>query len=60
MPLRALLGYRILTEMAIPLAPAYVALALWLIVKGFDERRAAAQSRIPPAISSQSSSSSIR
>jgi hypothetical protein len=42
-PLRAFLGYGVLTEMAIPLAPAYVALALWLLIKGFDERRAAAE-----------------
>src|SRR3954469_16144557 len=26
------------TRLAIPLAPAYVALAVWLIVRGFDER----------------------
>jgi hypothetical protein len=25
--------------MGIPLAPTYLALALWLIVKGFDERQ---------------------
>jgi hypothetical protein len=27
--------------LAVPLAPAYVALAVWLMVKGFDERHAA-------------------
>lgn len=37
-PLRALLGYGVVMEMAMPLAPAYGGLALWLIVKGFDER----------------------
>lgn len=37
-PLRGLWGYPPETRLAMPLAPAYVALALWLIVKGFDER----------------------
>ena len=37
--LRGLWGYPPETRLAMPLAPAYVALALWLIVKGFDERR---------------------
>jgi hypothetical protein len=37
-PLRALWGYPPETRLAMPLAPAYVALALWLIVRGFDER----------------------
>ena len=36
--LRGLLGYPPETRLAMPLAPAYVALAIWLIVKGFDER----------------------
>jgi uncharacterized protein DUF4386 len=36
--LRGLWGYPPETRLAMPLAPAYVALALWLIVKGFDER----------------------
>ena len=36
--LRGLWGYPPKTLLAMPLAPAYVALALWLIVKGFDER----------------------
>ncbi len=35
-PLRALLGYPIVTEMAMPLGPAYAGLGLWLIVKGFS------------------------
>lgn len=33
--LRGLLGYRPETLLAMPLAPAYLALAVWLIVKGF-------------------------
>ncbi len=37
--LRGLLGYPPETRLAMPLAPAYVALAVWLIVKGFDERQ---------------------
>ena len=37
--LRGLLGYSPETRLAMPLAPAYVGLAVWLIVKGFDERR---------------------
>ncbi|MBZ5647112.1 MAG: DUF4386 domain-containing protein [Acidobacteriia bacterium] len=36
--LRGLLGYSPETRLAMPLAPAYVALAVWLMVKGFDER----------------------
>ena len=36
--LRGLLGCPPETRLAMPLAPAYVALAVWLIVKGFDER----------------------
>lgn len=35
--LRGIWGYPPETRLAMPLAPAYVALALWLIVKGFDE-----------------------
>lgn len=35
--LRGLWGYPPETLLAMPLAPAYVALALWLIVKGFDD-----------------------
>jgi uncharacterized protein DUF4386 len=35
--LRGLLGYAPETRLAIPLAPAYVALAVWLMIKGFDE-----------------------
>ena len=37
--LRGLLGYPPETRLAMPLAPAYVLVALWLIVKGFDERQ---------------------
>ncbi len=36
-PLRAVLGQRIVTEMAIPLAPIYLAVAVWLMVQGFRE-----------------------
>jgi hypothetical protein len=36
--LRALFGYPPETRLAMPLAPAYVALAVWLIVKGFAEQ----------------------
>jgi hypothetical protein len=39
-PVRALLGYAPETRLAMPLAPVYVALAVWLIVKGFEERQA--------------------
>jgi Domain of unknown function (DUF4386) len=39
--LRGLLGYPPETRLAMPLAPAYVALALWLIVREFDERHVA-------------------
>jgi hypothetical protein len=35
--IRGLLGYPPETRLAVPLAPAYIALALWLIVKGFRE-----------------------
>jgi hypothetical protein len=34
-PARAILGYGMIPEMAMPLAPVHLALALWLIVKGF-------------------------
>jgi hypothetical protein len=37
--LRALLGFPPETRLAMPLAPAYVGLAVWLIVKGFSERK---------------------
>lgn len=40
--LRGLFGYPPETRLAMPLAPAYVALALWLIVKGFTERHRSA------------------
>lgn len=36
--LRGLFGYPPLTVLAMPLAPIHVAAALWLMVKGFDER----------------------
>lgn len=37
-PLRAVLGLGVITPMAMPLAPVYVAVAGWLIIKGFPER----------------------
>jgi hypothetical protein len=37
--LRGLLGYPPETPLAMPLAPAYLLLAVWLMVKGFDERQ---------------------
>ena len=37
--LRGLLGYPPKTRLAMPLAPAYLLLAVWLTVKGFDERQ---------------------
>ena len=43
-PLRALLGLTPETRLAMPLAPAYVALAVWLMVKGFEERPSAERS----------------
>ena len=39
-PLRAFLGYPPEMRLAMPLAPVYAAMALWLMVKGFDERSA--------------------
>lgn len=36
--LRGFLGYPPETRLAMPLAPVYVALALWLMAKGFEER----------------------
>ena len=36
--LRGMMGYSPETRLAMPLAPAYLALAVWLMVKGFDER----------------------
>jgi hypothetical protein len=38
-PLRAFLGLEVETAMAVPLAPIYVAVAVWLMYKGFDERQ---------------------
>ena len=37
--LRGLLGYPPEMRLAMPLAPAYVLLAVWLMVKGFDEHQ---------------------
>ena len=39
-PGRAFLGYPLLMQLAVPVAPVYAALGLWLVMKGFDERRA--------------------
>lgn len=38
-PLRAVLGLEVVTPMAMPLAPVYLALAGWLMFKGFEERQ---------------------
>ncbi len=38
-PLRAILGMEIVTPMAMPLAPVYVAVAAWLMFKGFEDRQ---------------------
>ena len=40
--LRSIYGYAPEMRLAMPLAPAYVLLAVWLIAKGFDERHATA------------------
>lgn len=40
--LRALFGYPPDTRLAVPLAPAYIALAVWLMVKGFSRAPEAA------------------
>jgi hypothetical protein len=42
--LRGLWGYSAETRLAMPLAPAYMALAVWLIVKGFAERQHSVES----------------
>jgi hypothetical protein len=36
-PLRVMMGYPAEMRMAMTLAPAYLALAVWLLIKGFDE-----------------------
>jgi hypothetical protein len=38
-PLRAILGLEVVTMMAVPLAPVYLATAAWLMFKGFEERQ---------------------
>lgn len=38
-PLRALVGLEVVTPMAMPLAPVYLAVAAWLMFKGFEERK---------------------
>jgi hypothetical protein len=47
-PLRALLGLELVTPMAMPLAPVYLAMATWLMVKGFEERPCPATRDSPP------------
>ena len=47
--LRGLWGLAPETRAAMPLAPAYVALAVWLIVKGFDERHRPLEAPVPGA-----------
>jgi uncharacterized protein DUF4386 len=42
-PLRAMLGYPPEMRLAMPLAPVYVGLALWLLIKGFDDRHRPAE-----------------
>jgi hypothetical protein len=42
--LRGLWGYPPETRLAMPLAPVYAALAVWLIVKGFPERQRSLES----------------
>jgi hypothetical protein len=38
--IRMFMGYSVIGEMAIPMGPIQLAIALWLIVKGFNERLA--------------------
>ena len=38
-PLRAVLSLDVVTPMAMPLAPVYLAVAAWLMFKGFEERQ---------------------
>ena len=47
--LRGLWGLAPETWLAVPLAPAYVALALWLMVKGFDERHRPLEAQVQGA-----------
>jgi protein-S-isoprenylcysteine O-methyltransferase Ste14 len=37
-PLPGFWGYSIVTLMGVPMAFSHIALAIWLMVKGFDER----------------------
>ena len=48
-PVRGILGYTPNTWMAVPLAPAYLTLAGWLIVKGFTGRQPSAAGAASPA-----------
>jgi len=38
-PLRAVLGLEVVTPLAMRLAPVYLAVAAWLMFKGFEERQ---------------------
>jgi len=38
-PLRGFLGYSLVTLMGVPMALSHITLAIWLVAKGFDERR---------------------
>jgi hypothetical protein len=48
-PLRAILGYPIVGEMAMPLGVTYFALAAWLVVKGFSVPRHALAEEVASA-----------
>jgi hypothetical protein len=37
------LGYRVIGEMAMPMLPIQITVAVWLMVKGFRERRHAVE-----------------
>jgi hypothetical protein len=47
--LPGLLGYSPEMRLAMPLGPAYVALAVWLLVKGFDDRHRPLPADVPGA-----------
>lgn len=52
--LRGFFGYPPEMRLALPLAPAYIGLALWLIVKGYDEHRGyEAEARHAQAVGAQ-------
>jgi hypothetical protein len=37
-PLRGFLGYSLLTSLGVPMALSHIALAVWLMAKGFEAR----------------------